>query len=548
MNQAALESNSITSGVNESRFLEHLKTLFSTSTTVLAECLQNGRRAGASSIVFDYDVSESSLTITDNGCGIADFRALITVAESGWSQETMDSERPFGIGFFSVCFAAESVRVESKGKQIQFSSEDLIAKRKIAVEPSSFIGGTRITLHGCKLDAEKVGQALAIYAKGFAIPVFWRGEELPRPHAQANLVGKQTSVGFIHVPGIHDDSNTWFVPYGYVYCQGLPVNVSSFTPHYGKEIRPIVHVDHLRYMPRMPDRDSLIDPQQAAKDINMALKEIWREYLAAKKAEMSPADFVKTCWSKARHAECLDLMADVPVLPTEVLTYVGETPRLVEDGDGFLYQCSEQITETQVVSGAVMLFREYNEEDCGDYFARLMWAEKAKVIFVSSELPEQHWAVKHLRNLGEEEVKVSGRAVATDHFSGGWVDGDVKLMENLSVTIAGIKHPLTEAVAVGSGEWGGSRTFLVPKGITHAGYVLRQASTYTDSNDKYCETDYELDAVLFDDLVAIMSGEPAVETLKKCLYNAGVRNKTNLRNSSFRVKFDADGNMTVTAE
>ena len=118
MNQAALESNSITSGVNESRFLEHLKTLFSTSTTVLAECLQNGRRAGASSVVFDYDVSESSLTITDNGCGIADFRALITVAESGWSQETMDSERPFGIGFFSVSFAAESVLGESKGKQI----------------------------------------------------------------------------------------------------------------------------------------------------------------------------------------------------------------------------------------------------------------------------------------------------------------------------------------------------------------------------------------------------------------------------------------------
>ena len=548
MNQAALESNSITSGVNESRFLEHLKTLFSTSTTVLAESLQNGRRAGASSVVFDYDVSESSLTITDNGCGIADFRALITVAESGWSQETMDSERPFGIGFFSVSFAAESVRVESKGKQIAFSSEDLIAKRQIAVEPSSFIGGTRITLQHCKLDAVKVGQALASYAKGFAIPVFWQGEELPRPHAHANLVGKQTSVGFVHVPGIHNDSQVGFESHGYVYCQGLPVNVSGFTSHYGGEIRPIVHVDHLQYTPRMPDRDSLIDPQQAAKDFDVALKGIWREHLVAKKAEMSPADFVETCWSNAKRAGCLDLMVDVPVLPTKVLTYVGETPMQRRDGDSFLYHSREQVTEAQVVSGAVMLFRDFDEEDRGDDFTRLMWAEKAQVLFVSHELPEQHWAVQHLRDLAEEEVKVSGRVMASDHFSGGWVDGDVKLMENLAVTIAGVTHLLTEAVAVGSGEWGSSRTFLVPKGITRAGYVLRQASTYTDSNDTYCETDYEIDADRFDDLVAILSGEPAVETLEKCLCNAGVRHKTNLRNNSFRVQFDADGNMTITAE
>lgn len=195
-----------------------------------------------------------------------------------------------------------------------------------------------------------------------------------------------------------------------------------------------------------------------------------------------------------------------------------------------------------------MLFRDFDEEDQGDDFTRLMWAEKAQVLFVSHELPSQHWAVQHLRDLAEEEVKVSGRVVAKDEFSGGWVDGDVKLMENLAVTIAGVTHLLTEAVAVGSGDWGSSRTFLVPKGITRAGYVLRQASTYTDSNDTYCETDYEIDADRFDDLVAILSGEPAVETLEKCLYNAGVRHKTNLRNNSFRVQFDADGTMTITAE
>ena len=543
--QAQVEEN-IVSSVNESRFLKHLRTLFSTSTTVLAECLQNGRRAGASQIDFDYDVSTSTLTITDNGCGIADFRALITVAESGWSEETMASEMPFGIGFFSVSFAAETIVVESRGRQISFSSEDLIAKRQIAVQPSSFIGGTRITLQRCKLDAERVGAALANYAKGFAIPVVWQGEELPRPHAQANLVGTQSSVGFMHVPAIHDDVPAQVEFRGYVYCQGLPVHVSDFSRHYGSEIRPIVHVDHLRYTPRMPDRDSLIDPQQAAKDFDKALKEIWREHLVAKKAEMSPADFVETCWSNAKRAGCLDLMADVPVLPTTILSYVGETPVQRRDGDSYLYHSKVPVTQAEVESGAVTLFRDFDEEDRGDDFTRLMWAEKAKVLFVSHELPEQHWAVPHLRDFAEEAVKVSGRLVAKDHFSGGWVDGDVKLMENLAVTIAGVTHLLTEAVAVGSGEWGGSRTFLVPTGIVHAGYVLRQASTYTDSNDTYCDTDYDIDADHFDDLVAILSGEPAVETLKKCLSSAGVKHKTNLRNKSFLVTFDAEGNIVVT--
>ena len=92
MNQAAQLEN-IVSSVNETRFLEHMKTLFSTSTTVLAELLQNGRRAGANRIDFDYDEATSSLTIMDNGCGISDFRTLITVAESGWSEETIASER-----------------------------------------------------------------------------------------------------------------------------------------------------------------------------------------------------------------------------------------------------------------------------------------------------------------------------------------------------------------------------------------------------------------------------------------------------------------------
>lgn len=552
MNQAAQLDENIVSSVNEGRFLEHLRTLFSTSTTVLAECLQNGRRAGASQINFDYDASTSTLSITDNGCGIADFRALVTVAESGWSEETMASEKPFGIGFFSVSFAAETIVVESRGRQISFSSEDLIAKRQIAVQPSSFIGGTRISLIKCKLDEKKIRNALGNYAKAFAVPVFWGEEELDRPHAQTNLKGATTPIGFVHVPGIHSDAPIAFEGLGVVYCQGLPVSVQGFTRHYhgdGKQ-HPIVHVDHLVYTPRMPDRDSLIDSEEAAKDFDAVLKGLWREHILVKKVEMSAVEFVETYWDTAKKADFLTVMGDVPVLPLRMVEYVSETPILCRFGESFTYPHKEHVTLEQVQSGEVQLCKDFDEEGNGTDFAKLMFAMKANLLFVQYGLPDNHWARPFLRDISEEKVTISGKVVASEYFNGGWCEGRVKLVKDLAVTMAGKTMLLDESLCLGSDAWSGTAAFLVPLQVAKnggsAGYVLRQLSTYVDSNDYYSETDFDLDSDRFDDLVAILAGEPAEETIEKCLFNAGAARKTNLRNKTFLVTFDGDGNIVVT--
>ena len=551
MNQAA-QVEDIVSSVNESRFLEHLRTLFSTSTTVLAECLQNGRRAGATQIHFAYDDATATLRITDNGCGIADFRNLITVAESGWSEETMTSEKPFGIGFFSVAFAAESIVVESRGRMITFSSEDLIAKRSIAVESSNFIGGTQITLRNCKIERQKIRNALGNYAKGFAVPVFWQGEELERPHALANLTGTTTPIGFVQIPGIHTDDPIAFQGFGSVYCQGLPVAVHGFSKHYvHTEPCPIVHVDHLVYTPRMPDRDCLIDSDKAAKDFSATLNSLWREHIVAMKVQMSAADFVESYWGAARKAGCLDVMADVPVLPRHMVTYVGETPALLRNGDDYMYAAKQHVTLQQVESGEVQLCADFDHTGAGDDFAKLMFARHCDLLLVRHGLPENHWVRPFLRDLANEDVKIGGKVVAKEHFSGGWVEATVKLVENLSVTIKGKTVFLEEPVCLGSAEsWSGSAVLMVPlhlaKNGGSAGYVLRQLSTYEDENDHYCQMDYENDSDRLDDLVAILSGEPAVKTVKKCLKQAGARSKTNLRNKTFLVQFDEEGNITVS--
>ena len=542
MNQAAQQ---IVSGVNEARFLEHMRTLFSTSTTVLAECLQNGRRAGASQIDFDFDEATTTLSITDNGCGVADFRTLITVAESGWSEETMISEKPFGIGFFSVSFAAETIVVESRGKKISFSSEDLIAKRQIAVESSSFIGGTRISLIGCKLDQDKIRNALENYVRGFPTPVFWMGEELERPHAQANLKGVDTAVGFVSVAGIHGNATPAYDNSGCVYCQGLPVAVGDFTNRYRRQKNQIIHVDHLMYTPRMPDRDSLIDSGKAAEDFGETLKGLWREQILVKKAEMSATEFVETYWEIASSIGFLEVMSDVPVLPKLLVWKIDQTP---VTGESFMRPVRDNVTQERLCSGEVTLCEDFDEEDRGNDFAKFAFAQEAGLLFLNGQLPEDHWAKAYLRNIEEEEVMVSGTVVAEGNFSGGFVDGTVKLVDRLSVTLGGKTVPISDPFVLGE-NWK-STTFMVPLDLAKrggsAGYVVRQASSYLDEHDSFCETDFDNDSDRFDNLVAILAGEPGVETIAKCLKSAGAKRKTNLLGKSFLVQFDENGELTVT--
>jgi hypothetical protein len=545
----------IVSSIDETRFLEHLKTFFSTSVTVLAECMQNSRRAGATSVSFDYDAKTSNLTITDDGSGIDDFQNLVTVARSGWSQTVMDSERPFGIGFFSVCFAGKIVDVESRGKKISFSSQDLIAKRPIPVTPGHFIGGVRITLKGCKLKTNELHTALSKYASGFAIPVIWQGKELPRPYAQENLPGVNTPVGFVFDAGVHGDRRRNFVHYrGLVFCQGLPVDVPGFTSSCYHGNANIIHVDSLKYQPRIPDRDCLIDSDKAVAEFQEALRSIWRDYLIAEKARMSDVEFVNTHWKNAHETGCSDLMLDVPVLPRMALY------RTTQDVWRYLYEdnCMDQydkhITKAEVESGETPVFRYFDVTAHTDGFAKLKWAQEAGAVFIqdSSWKSAGHWVEPFLKDLSEASAKIDGKPLKADYFEGNWVAGEIRLMESLSVCIDGVTHEVQEAIALDINSDDSARywdkVFLVPKCDVYPGDVIHQASSYLDDSGHYDESGFERDEAAFNNLVAIMSGEEGEKTLEKCLFEAGASFKENLRGAAFLVEFDQEGKVTVTTK
>ena len=91
---------------------------------VWVELLQNARRAGASVVEINIEEPEANsgacvVTVFDNGRGIEDFQALLTLGASHWDGETLLREDPAGMGFFALC--RSDVQVHSGGRYVNVS-------------------------------------------------------------------------------------------------------------------------------------------------------------------------------------------------------------------------------------------------------------------------------------------------------------------------------------------------------------------------------------------------------------------------------------------
>jgi len=131
------------------RILEKTDRLFTNDDeSVFVELIQNARRAGATSIEVTIEESGSgqagcTVTIHDNGQGIADFQELLTLGGSGWPDDTQAREDPAGMGFFSLC--RSQVEVASGHQWAKISPAVFSGKEVAEVQPTSeFIAGTRL--------------------------------------------------------------------------------------------------------------------------------------------------------------------------------------------------------------------------------------------------------------------------------------------------------------------------------------------------------------------------------------------------------------------
>jgi len=141
---------------NQNRLIATLRHAF-TQASMLGELLQNARRAKARHI--HITAEGDTLTVSDDGEGIADLQALICIAESGWDEELKARENPFGIGVLSTLYFARSLRVHSLDKVFRSTTTAVINGEEIEVISAPARVGTEIRL--CGVEAPYSGPPLA---------------------------------------------------------------------------------------------------------------------------------------------------------------------------------------------------------------------------------------------------------------------------------------------------------------------------------------------------------------------------------------------------
>lgn len=119
--------------VNEKRLPATVKRLFrGTVYEIVGELLQNAQRAGAKEIRFFLDRDVRTITIRDNGSGVASdiesWAKILRMADSFYKDESVESnQNPMGLGLLSL-FAlesVESVRLSSLSKTVLIETSKL---------------------------------------------------------------------------------------------------------------------------------------------------------------------------------------------------------------------------------------------------------------------------------------------------------------------------------------------------------------------------------------------------------------------------------------
>ena len=162
---------------------------------VFTETLQNSRRAGATRVRVTIDASEDApgvltVTLADDGAGIADPAVLLSFGENGWSEDLVRREDAAGMGFLSL--ARRGCTVASRPRS---GDGDMAPGWRVDLTPAHFLGeeeavvvldegarrphGTAVRFRTEKA-LEAVRRTVEDAARHYPLPVTLDGEAVPR--------------------------------------------------------------------------------------------------------------------------------------------------------------------------------------------------------------------------------------------------------------------------------------------------------------------------------------------------------------------------------
>lgn len=533
--------------INAGRLVNHLRLAFTSATTYLAELMQNARRAGASRVSFIYEPKAARLTVVDDGSGITDLQNLLTVAESGWDKDVMESEHPYGMGFLSALFAARRVTVSSQGHQLAFDTDKALSFESIPVTQSSVLEGTTLVLEGIDADPE---MALKAYAKGFPIPVFYNDKELERPHAlDSGLVFENHPEGKFFFRDIDQALASYVGSSGTgaleVYLQGLPVYRSRWC-----QDANIVHLNPEQFHGRLPDRDNLINEDDAISRLNAVVRTRWGRRLTELAMSEAAELFARRAYATLDTWGQLGLLNRNPYLPAEVLGVASQYPVENNDWENDYTAVKRPVHRSLVESGTVRII---TEDDVNRYeegpFQAAMYLYAHKSLVLNGRLDDGHWVHQAATSITDDDIEMEVIGpVQCAKYNGSWAWGRNVLFCEKAVLHGPLGPMEIEEAFYFSGD-----TLRNPEGIPEkyresvivvpstegSGQVVRQISNFI-SDDHFDENGADEEDDMFSRF--ILSNKPGNEAaiLAQLLYKANADSYDALKGKCFTVVISND--------
>jgi hypothetical protein len=519
--------------INEEGALRNQRFAFSDRFTLVAELMQNARRAGASCIEIIHDAENRTLRVADNGCGVADFQQLLTFNESGWDEGLRSDEKAFGVGFSKCLYAATRCIVTSNGLRVDFDTAQALAKVPVDVtaapDDDDDIGepGTVVELHG--VDLPGLAERIATLTMGYAVAVIFNGQVQCNGLATSRLPMTPTAIGGIHLAGTRDGK---FSRETLVFLQGFCVLRIGYAGGPSKP-RPdqvnVVHLDPRLFVARLPDRDKLIDEDQQRQRIDAAIKARWGEVLAQAKSELPPRRFVETFYNAMRCWDALALLNDIDDLPVELCEQISGYP--YQDGlaeRSYLTKPTQPAQRQDIESGRVSLVAldPIGDDNAGRWmFARA----KGQWIFKSAGLDPEHWVQRHVHYPEDQYCSVEAvDEAATTEFEGRWSWPTVVLCKAVRIGIG------DEAVDITDGGVYDQGTLYIPEGEL-TGDSVRQASDYCDEHLHFAADDLEADREALADLILRLRSPDPKATIESLLVGLRLEKYPRLHGRVFRL-------------
>lgn len=564
--------NSIQFDVSAEGIKKSLIDMFAGAASVLREAAQNAHRAGATK--FEITTSGKQIILSNDGAVMhdLDWKRLFHVGESGWNQETLMNESPFGIGSTSMLFCSTKIRIHSGYAVAEIDSEGFYSGTPVEINVGSeYFDGTHFVLD---IKDEvwgdlKLNQINKTFA-AFPIPVYFDGKCVPRPFSTGNETVQLYPFEYGHVAvdieiAKYHTFCTHHVPM--LYAQGLPTEIGNEYRGRTVCVGAVVHLDVNKVRPSVPDRTRLVDPPaDLMSKAVMAIKLAFRDQLKINSQLDGMYDTLTEYYTLATSV-APDLFAcpDAP-LPSDSF-FLLEAELIECTSDEFDENVSFQGARGDFVSadtlnpgylsysGLVEVNPIFSMESQLFSFA----LKQNLLILDARELPNQHAAIENA--IDTDEVggfRVEGENLSSKHnVNHEYSNFCISFHDGLTVYPPSMKTISGDLVQWESAEFSDDEYFFandtlyVGRKCMSAGWLASRLSSFAvDDESEWYERDEEAESDSVDKLarlIKVLRGDSAEMVLSEILnkHRYELRQiSQHIEGISFTVTFDADGYAT----